>query len=522
MSAGVPQRNGNGNANGIHPMPKEPIDHDANPHITEPGPPPHSNPLGPATPNGSVMWAGPDPTGAGARSAGPEASHIPGGGGASAVTAGVAASLPHRAGAGLAPPPPRPAVTPVHAAGSLPTRIGIVAANDREAHNAHEGTLARLEAYSLEQLSEHDAFAIVKAARQWLTDNDAKRRARKDTAASEATIRDYEKKCRQIEAEIEDLGPGSPAPLFEVMLRYADRKQTFQALKSALRWQALEQLQMILREQDRLQRAGQRGAPWKRLVLELKPILHRLKSIDALSRAECLAWTDRPAKPSKSKRRILPRLDEDWRQRFLDINATSETYRHAGVLLVHCGLRPTELASGVRVRYSPKGVRVLIAGAKVRETAGQPWRTFLLDPGQLPVWFVEDLKEQGRTLIQVDPDPLRAHLNRMSQAVLNPRNRKRDQDLILSAYVFRHALVTDLREQGWETEQIAACIGESSAATLSYYGTRRHSGSRSVKPTVAMVPNSVRTPRAVRPLDSSGLNAQLNKKRSRKVPAPRR
>lgn len=518
MSATVPKHN----ANGIHPMPKEPIDHEENPHITEPKPQPDSNPLGAATPNGSVMWAGPDPTGAGARSAGPQASSHQGRGEASAVTASGAALLPHWAGAGLAPPRPGTAVTPLQAAGSLPTRIGTVAANDGEAHNAHEGTLERLEASILERLSEHDAFAIVKTARQWLTENDAKRRARKDTNASAATIADYQKKCRFIEAELEAIDPGSPAPLFEVMLRYADRKQTFQALKSALRWQALEQMQTVLREQDRLQRAGHRGAPWKRLVLQLNPILHRLKSIDALNREACLAWIDRPAKPSKSKRRMLHRLSEDWRQRFLDINATSETYRHAGVLLVHCGLRPTELASGVRVRYGPKGVRVLIAGAKVRETAGQPWRTFLLDPNQLPAWFVQDLKHQRRMVVQVDPDPLRAHLHRMSQAVLNPRNRKRDQDLILSAYVFRHALVTDLREQGWETEQIAACIGESSAATLSYYGTRRHSGSRAVKPTVAMVPNSVRTPRAVRPLDQSGLKAQLNKKRSHKAPAPRR
>lgn len=428
-----------------------------------------------------------------------------GGGGASAVTAGVAASLPHRAGAELAPPPPRPAVTPLHAAGSLPTRIGIVAANDSEAHNAHEGTLERLEAYILERLSEHDVFAIVKTARQWLTENDAKRRARKDTPASEATIRDYEKKCRQIEAEIEDLHPGSPAPLFEVMLRYADRKQTFQTLKSALRWQALEQLQAILREQDRLQRAGQRGAPWKRLVLQLKPILHRLQSIDALNRAACLAWIDRPAKPSKSKRRMLHRLSEDWRQRFLDINATSETYRHAGVLLVHCGLRPTEIASGVRVRWTPRGVRVLVAGAKVRDTAGQPWRTFLLDPVQLPAWFVQDLKLQRRMVVQVDADPLRAHLNRMSQAVLNPRDHKSKRDLRLSAYVFRHALVTDLREGDWDTDKIAACIGESAEATLKHYGMRRHSGSRQVKPKVAMLMNSVRVPREVKPRDQGGL-----------------
>ena len=392
-----------------------------------------------------------------------------------------------------------------------------MAANDSDAHNAHEGTLERLEASILERLSEHDAFAIVKAARQWLAENDAKRRARKDTAASEATIADYQKKCRQIEAEIEDLGPGSPDPLFEVMGRHARSKQTFRALKSALRWQSLVQLQAILHEQYQLQRAGERGVPWKRLVMQLKPILYRLTSIDALNREACLAWTGRPAKPSKSKRRILPRLDEGWRQRFLDINAASETYRHAGVLLVHCGLRPTELASGVRMRYGPKGVRVLIAGAKVRDTAGQPWRTFLLDPNQLPAWFVEDLKLQRRMVVQVDQDPLRAHLHRMSQVVLNPRDHKTRRDLRLSAYVFRHALVTDLREGDWDTDKIAACIGESAEATLKHYGMRRHSGSRQVKPKVAMLMNSVRVPREVKPRDQGGLKAIRAKETGNKV-----
>lgn len=536
MSTGAPQRQNSGVESGIdHDMdalPKGPSDPEEN-HITERTFQPHSNlnsnPLGGGVQNRSVMWAGPDPTGAGARSEGPEASRIKGGGGASAVTAVGAARLPQPAGAGLAPPPPRPAVTPVHSVNAPTTKHGIgvaygSAANDDEAGNETDdknALTANVSVHDEVQLTEVEAFAIVRAARQFLVENDQKRRARKDTSASEATIRDYQKKCRQIEAEIEDLGPSSKAPLLEVMAFYAPSKQTFRALKSALRWQALEQLQTVLREQDRLQRAGQRSATWKRLVLQLDPILHRLRSIDALNRDECLRLIREAPRPSKSKRRVLHRLADDWRQGFLDINANSETYRHAGVLLAHCGLRPTELASGVRVRWTPRGVRVLIAGGKVRETAGQPWRTFLLDPAQLPTWFVEDLKQQGRLVIQADPDPLRAHLYRMSQAVLNPRNRKRDQDLILSAYLFRHALVSDLREQGWETEHIAASIGESSAATLSYYGTRRHSGSRKVKPTVAMVPNSVRTPREVKPRDKGGLKAVKGMKTGEKARAPR-
>jgi hypothetical protein len=401
------------------------------------------------------------------------------------------------------------------------------AANDDEAGNEYENQnddnarSANVSVHDEVQLTEAEAFAIVKTARELLIENEAKRRARKDTPASEATIRDYQKKCRQIEAEIEDLGPGSRAPLLAVMAFHALSKQTFQALKSALRWQAWTQLQALMRSQDRLQRAGQRDETWKQLVVQLETIMDRIQSVDALNRDKCLRLIREAEKPSKSKRRMLPRLEADWRQRFLDINRSSATYRHAGVLLVHCGLRPTELASGVRVRWTPKGVRVLIAGAKVRDTAGQPWRSFLLDPSQLPDWFVHELKRMRRMVITANADALRAHLYRQSQSVLNPRNRKDKEDLVLSAYVFRHALVTDLRENGWDTDKIAACIGESAEETLKHYGTRRHRGSRKVKPKVAMVMQSVRTPREVKPRDKGGLKAVKGKKPGGKAPAPR-
>lgn len=496
------------------------------PHITEPVPEghsnPNSNPQAVATPNRSVMWAGPAPSGAGARSEGPKASSLKGGGGASAVTGGSAVWLPHPPGAGLAPPLPLPAVTPLPSVDSQAMQNGIEKAFGSAANNSEDAPAASTSVHDEVRLTDAEAFAIVKAARQMLVDNEDRRRVRKDTAPSDATIADYQKKCRQIEAELERIDPGSPAPLFELMVRYADRKQTFQALKSALRWQAWTELQSVMRDQDRLQRAGKRDDIWKRLVLQVQRWHRRLQSVDALNRSECLFWLDKSPKRSRSKRQILPRLEDNWRQRFLDVNLSSAKYRHAGVLLVHCGLRPAELARGVRVRWTPKGVRVLIAGAKVRATAGQPWRTFLLDPSQLPVWFVNDLRNRRRMVIAADEDALRAHLYRQSQAVLNPSEKKQNRNLVLSSYLFRHALVTDMRESAWDTEDIAASIGESAAETLRYYGTRRNSGSRKVKPTVAMVMNSVRTPRAVKPIDQSGLNAQLKKrKRSGRLPAPK-
>ena len=521
MNSGAKQRNDRDG----QPLPK-PDNDTENHHITERLPEgysnPNSNPQAVATPNRAVMWAGPAPSGAGARSEGPKAYSHQGGGEASSVTGGSAVWLPHPPGAGLAPPVPLPAVTPLPSVDSQAIQNGVAktfgsAANDDEAVQT-----ASTSVHDEVRLTDADAFAIVKAARQMLVDNEDRRRVRKDTPASEASIRNYLKKCRQIEAELEEVDPGSPAPLFEVMVRYSDRKQTFQALKSALRWQAWTQLQSVMRDQDRLQRAGKRDDTWKRLVLQVQRWQRRLQAVDALNRSECLFWLDKSPRRSRSKRQILHRLEDNWRQRFMDVNLSSAKYRHAGVLLVHCGLRPAELARGVRVRWTPKGVRVLIAGAKVRATAGQPWRAFLLNPSQLPEWFVNDLRNRRRMVIAADEDALRAHLYRQSQAVLNPGDKKQNRDLVLSSYLFRHALVTDMRESAWDTEDIAASIGESSAETLRYYGTRRNSGSRKVKPTVAMVMNSVRTPRAVKPIDQRGLNVQLKKqKRSGRLPGPK-
>lgn len=491
-------------------------------HITEPVTQGHSNPQAGATSNGSVMWAGPAPEGAGARSEGPKASHTKGLGEASAVTGGTAVWLPYPPGAGLAPPSPLSAVTPLPSVDSQAIQHGIAKAFGSAANDPEDARAAMTSVHDEVRLTDAEAFAIVKTARQMLVDNEDRRRARKDTSPSDVTIADYQKKCRHIEAELERIDPGSPAPLFELMVRYADRKQTFQALKSALRWQAWKELQSVMRDQDRLQRAGKRDDTWKRLVLQVQQWQRRLQAVDALDRSECLFWLDKSPKRSASKRQILHRLDDNWRQRFLDVNLSSATYRHAGVLLVHCGLRPAELARGVRLRWTTRGVRVLIAGAKVRATAGQPWRTFLLDTSQLPDWFVNDLRNRRRMVIAADEDALRAHLYRQSQAVLNPDNRKRGEDLVLSAYVFRHALVTDMRESAWDTEDIAASIGESAVETLRYYGTRSNSGSRKVKPQVAIMSDSVRTPRAVKPIDQSGLNALLKeRKRSGRQPSPK-
>ena len=145
-----------------------------------------------------------------------------------------------------------------------------------------------------------------------------------------------------------------------------------------------------------------------------------------------------------------------------------------------------------------------------RETAGQPWRSFTFESALLPAWFVEELQKnqvaqnKPSMHIQVNDNNLRAHLRRMSGAVFNPDNRKNGCKETLSAYLFRHAFATQLREAGWDSADIAAAMGEWSAATTSLYGSLVRGGKKA-KPAIAIDKNSVQTARVVKKADTQGL-----------------
>lgn len=335
------------------------------------------------------------------------------------------------------------------------------------------------------------------------------RRIRKDTPTGANTVTDYQSKCEQIDRELDDLEPGGPNPLMQVMNRHAASKQSFSAIKTALKWRALEKVRELLKTQDGLQRAGDDSNSWRNEVDQLKLASDALVQIQMLNRSELLEMSGAKARQSRSKKRMLPRMPVGWQARFLSINEPSKKYRFAGVLLRHCGLRPVELAKGVKLSINSLGLSVSIEGGKVRETAGQPLRSFTLDLKMLPHWFVDEVQDVGYVEVKVHEDSLRAHLYRLSNDVFYPDRKKPPNEpsrLKLSAYVFRHSLVTELRVARWEEHEIAAVLGESAAETARYYGNR--AGHGSMGPTApSIVRNSVQTSRAVRHVDHSGLKS---------------
>ncbi len=376
------------------------------------------------------------------------------------------------------------------------------------------------------KLPSHDeCLAIVKTARHQIVGETDQRRKRQDTPAGAKAVADYAKKCAQIDRELDDLEPGGPNPLMQVMCRHAGAKQSFSAIKTALKWRALNMLRELLTIQDGLQRTGNAPNAWRHAVAQLRLASQGLEQIAMLNRDEFLEMSGAKRRVSRSKRVMLPRLPGGWQDRFLSINEASNTYRCAGVLLRHCGMRPVELAMGVKLEISSTGLSVSIEGGKVRATAGQPLRCFTVNLNMLPIWFVDEIRVAGNVKVLVHEDALRTHLYRLSNDVFYGNARKvpnKANRLKLSAYVFRHALVTELRVAGWEEHEIAAVLGETAAETARYYGNRAGGGSLSPS-TPAIVRSSVQTSRSVRPVDVSGLKTLMESKHggAANVPNPK-
>jgi integrase len=480
----------------------------------------------------SVMWHGPNPIGLGGRSPVPK-DEVPARGVTDGVQTPVGAAL---AGTAVVHPAQtggcistEMAVTQTHENGDVTETISYQTTNSmdwaawrqRVMLARHQGVSTKAPDADASTLTEKQAFEIVKLGRDCIRLNNAHRKARQDTPASSKTLADYAKKCKQIDCEMEELADESD-PLRQVMGRHAARKQSFTAIKSALKSREIKNIQDVLRSQDALQRVSSKGAIWKKHVLHLLATMQDFIEVDTLDRCECLEQSGHKARVGRSKRSDLPHLMDGWQERFLAINALDSAYSDAGVLLRHCGLRPIELFKGVTVTATPDGILVHILGGKVRKMAGQPWRSFLLNPTLLPDAFVQRLQIAGEIIVTAMPDALRMHLNRLSDFVFQQGEYKlkgkKNRQYVLSAYTFRHAFVTDLRSAGWEKNDIAAALGESSAQTVALYGIRRHTGSKILK-TVAGVKNSVKAERSVRPVSKIGLaKIQAGREKSRLYP----
>ena len=478
----------------------------------------------------TVMWHGPDPKGSGARSAVPISAPV-----ASAVTGGV----PTPPGAALAGGAHEAAAQSLvrqktESATTVSSQSGDAKHDD---DTATESKLSKTQetktplnwiAWSqrLEQVSascrgpltaEKQAFDVIELGRVLMRIREADRISRKDTVATETTIDVYRRKCAQIDKALQHTDLNDHLQLQQVMTRHAPKKQTFSLFRSALKWRAAAAIQALLKSQSALQRTAGRDFNWFRHVDELLKAMMEFSKIDALDRADCLESAGLKGKPARSKRINLSKLPAGWQERFLNEIESHPTYRDAGVLLRFCGMRPVELAQGVRVTATSEGIAVRIFGGKVRKTAGQPWRLMVLDPTMLPPAFVHRVQKAGEITVTAQEGAMRAYLARLTDLVFKQgkfwEEGVRKTNHVLSAYTFRHALATDLRANGWKENAIAGAIGECSAETAGLYGMKIRSP-RGCTRTPAIVQSSVVCSRPVKPKDTRGLDQVMKKKKA--------
>ena len=167
----------------------------------------------------------------------------------------------------------------------------------------------------------------------------------------------------------------------------------------------------------------------------------------------------------------------DWRSLlWVQLTSIKSPWLDHTAVAALTGARPEELRTAKYQRFED-GLRVVITGAKVSATKGQAWRMFTLKndgTSEFAHLFAKAEKEwlkAEKEWLTVDlpdgitdyPDAFSAALARAGKKVLPKAER-------MSGYVYRHALASDLKADGFSREQIAAALGHAVTKTQDAYG----------------------------------------------------
>lgn len=301
-------------------------------------------------------------------------------------------------------------------------------------------------------------FALVRELREWLK--------RCDGPRSEKTLADYERKyARMVRTGF--------------LPEQARTAQTYYAYRAALVWASLEEAKDALRRRDKVPY----GSPeWSEALADLEHARQMLRRYPPDPEREhrahgspAFTWSDlanqKPEKPrSQSKRRVLAYLHHvpNWRERlFLHI---SDRHKAAAAICALSGARPAEVARGVEVVREGDGLLFRIAGAKLTRHSGQPERQLLVSLDSVEARYLHTLAESGPVTVTGSAQALCAAVERAGQRAF-PHARQ-----LISPYVYRHALASELKAEGHDPERIAECLGHRASESQSAYGRAVHGG----------------------------------------------
>ena len=266
---------------------------------------------------------------------------------------------------------------------------------------------------------------------------------------------------------------------------------TFYAYRAAVRFHAAKHGKEALQAYDRAKDEGDNvaaAAAWQ-LVLyaaaDLKTYPSTAPGLDALTLHKIGTGVESgPAKAKREGRRAVATRETsklkaansiakkypDWRSLIWGqlVVFKSPWLDHTAIAAL-TGARPEELRTA---EFQLVGglLRIKITGAKVSSTKGQKWRIFNLENDGTDE-FAHLFGKAGAKWQTVGmpagvkdyPDAFSAALARAGQKVLPKADR-------MSGYVYRHALASDLKADGFTREQIAAALGHAVTKTQDAYG----------------------------------------------------
>ncbi len=359
--------------------------------------------------------------------------------------------------------------------------------------------------------------AMLLEATSYAKEDSESRRRRGNTKPAHKTQVDYEKKYSRFLMRVNQADGNYEDKVKAALLPYAVSKNSFKSMRAAAKFMLKKTMAAItLRAAEANRLNGRRHELEEEVAQRLKQQLELLRALDSIDRLDILQAQKKQTQRVRSKKNQLPLLKDGWQDKFLLHNERSPTYCDAGVLMRFCGLREAEFEAGVDVELKQQDVIVKILGAKVRPgISGQPWRIMKLNADLLPRRFLEKLKVASRLKIAVSPEGFRQHVKRTTEEVIG-RVMDGDRRVWLTPYLFRHALVTDLRYAGWEQQDIARVLGELAVDTVRVYGRRVRSGSKNPS-SIAIVRASVQAALPVRESPKKGVFS-FDKTKHRKVP----
>lgn len=291
-------------------------------------------------------------------------------------------------------------------------------------------------------------FEVVKQARSWLKGQVELRATEGIRTPSPTTARLYEVEAARLFAT------GDPW----TAVGKTEKKSTFFLRRAALLHVCRARVDLLLAEQDKLQRAGLMGSEWLEKIKTLKETVELAEQVPDET-------PEHLVKRRVTKRVDLWKLPENWREAMID---RLPKYREAACISAISGCRPSELVNGVDVSVANGMLKIRIRGAKTSENSGQEWRELCYSlPSENPLAIMLGriaLLKGGSTVVKIDD------AKAFSGAVRAAGKRAFPQfGHTITPYSFRHQVASDLKAADLG-DQISQALGHAASDTKGSYG----------------------------------------------------